>query len=131
MIYPLLEYDKNTHEEYDPAELGYPRPGFVGEEEFFGESDQSEAVLLFGYGISESVAFEFEADLYASAIFRKSPLDTSPVPARIKESGFAGAEAQLRWLWREETAERRAIYSASTSDGGWSRPWKVRTTKSA
>jgi hypothetical protein len=111
MLYPFLEYDKNTDEEYSPTELGFPGPGFVGEEEFFGESSQREAVLFLGYGISEALAFEFETELYASATLEKSPLDTSPVPARSKESGFAGAEAQLRWLWREETPERRAMYS--------------------
>jgi hypothetical protein len=111
MLYPFLEYDKNSDEEYSPRELGYPQPGVVGDDEFFGESAQSEAVLFLGYGISESLAVEFEAELYASATFDKWPLDNSPVPARIKESGFAGAEAQLRWLWREETPERRAMYS--------------------
>ena len=111
MLYPFLEYDRNDDEEYSPIELGFPRPGFVGEEEFFGRSTQEEAVLFVGYGISDALAVEFEAELYASATFDKSPLDTSPVPARIKESGFAGAEAQLRWLWREETPDRRAMYS--------------------
>jgi hypothetical protein len=111
MVYPFLEYDKNTDEEYSPTELGFPRPGFVGEEEFFGESAQREAVLFLGYGINDAWAVEFEAELYASATLEKSLFDTSPVPPRIKESGFAGAEAQLRWMWREETAERRAMYS--------------------
>jgi len=111
MVYPFVEYDKNTDEEYDPRELGYPRPGFVGEEEFFGESSQTEAVLFIGYGFSETLAFEFEAELYTSAEFRKSPMDTSPVPQRLRESGFAGAEAQIRWMMREETRDRPAIYS--------------------
>ncbi len=111
MLYPFLEYEKNDDEEYSPQELGYPRPGFVGEEEFFGEATQEELVLFLGYGISDALAFEFEAELYASATFNKSPIDTSPVPARLEESGFAGAEAQLRWMWREETLERRALYS--------------------
>lgn len=111
MLYPFLEYDKNTHEEYSPIELGFPRPGFLGEEEFFGESSQKEAVFFVGYGFSETIAFEFEAELYASAEFTKSPLDTSPVPARLKESGFTGAEAQIRWMMREETRDRPAIYS--------------------
>jgi hypothetical protein len=111
MVYPFLEYDKNTDEEYTPTELGFPRAGFTGEEEFFGELSQREAVLFLGYGLSEKFALEFEAELYVDATLDKSPLDTSPVPARINESGFAGAEAQLRWMMREETAERRAIYS--------------------
>ena len=111
MVYPFLEYDKNTHDEYSPIELGFPRPGFLGEEEFFGESSQKEAVLFLGYGFSETIAFEFEAELYASAEFTKSPLDTSPVPTHLKESGFAGAEAQVRWMMREETRDRPAMYS--------------------
>jgi hypothetical protein len=111
MLYPFLEYERNRDEEYSPIELGFPRPGFVGEEEYFGEGTQHEAVLFVGYGINDALAVEFEAELYASAKLDKSQLDTSPVPARIEESGFAGAEAQLRWLWREETPERRAMYS--------------------
>jgi hypothetical protein len=96
-VYPFAEYEVNDDEEYTPMELGFPRPGFVGEEEFLGRATQKELVFFLGYGVSESLAFEFEAELYASATLEKSPLDTSPVPARLEESGFAGAEAQLRW----------------------------------
>jgi hypothetical protein len=111
IVYPFFEYSKNTDEEYDPRELGFPRPGFAGEEDFFGESTEYEAVLFLGYAFNEALAFEFEAEMYVSAELEKSPLDTSPVPATIKESGFAGAEAQLRWLWRQETPEKMAMYS--------------------
>ncbi len=111
MVYPFYEYSSNSDEEYDPREFGFPRPGVVGEEEFFGEGTQHEAVLFIGYGFSDKLAIEFEAELYASAILDKSALDASPLPARTKESGFAGAEAQLRWLWRGETPERPALYS--------------------
>lgn len=112
MLYPFYEYARNNNEEYTPRELGFPRaPGFVGEDEFFGKSTQHEAVLFLGYGFSDTLAFEFEAELFASATLDKSPLDTSAVPARIKESGFAGAEAQLRWMWRKETRQRSALYS--------------------
>lgn len=111
MVYPFVEYDKNTNEEYTPIELGFPRPGFTGEEEFFGELSQRESVLFIGYGLNEKFALEFEAEMYVDATLHKSLLDNSPVPPRIHESGFAGAEAQLRWMMREETAQRRAIYS--------------------
>ena len=111
MLYPFLEYERNTHDEYSPIELGFPGPGFPGEEEYFGESSQKEAVFFLGYGFSDSIALEFEAELYTSAEFTKSPLDTSPVPPRLKESGFAGAEAQIRWMMREETRYRPALYS--------------------
>jgi hypothetical protein len=111
ILYPFYEYSKNNDEEYDPRELGFPRPGFMGEEEFFGKSEEHEAVLFLGYAFNEALAFEFEAELYVSAELEKSPLDTSPVPPKIKESGFAGAEAQLRWLWRQETPEKMAMYS--------------------
>lgn len=111
MLYPFLEYERSTHDEYSPIELGFPRPGSLGEEEYFGESSQKEAVFFLGYGYSETIAFEFEAELYSSAEFTKSPLDTSPVPPRLKESGFAGAEAQIRWMMREETRFRPALYS--------------------
>lgn len=111
MVYPFYEYSSNSDDEYDPREFGFPRPGAVGEEEFFGEGSQHEAVLFIGYGFSDTLAFEFEAELYASATLDKSALDTSPLPARTKESGFAGAEAQLRWMWQGETRERPALYS--------------------
>jgi len=111
MVYPFYEYEKNSDAEYDPQEFGYPTPGVAGEEEFFGESTGHEVVLFLGYGFSDALAFEFEAELYATATLDKSPLDTSPLPARTEESGFAGAEAQLRWLWRKETQERPAFYS--------------------
>ena len=111
ILYPFYEYSRNTDEEYDPRELGYPRPGFAGEEDFFGKATEQEGVIFLGYGFSDAIAFEFEAEFYTSATLNKSPLDTSPVPPQIKESGFAGAEAQVRWLWREETPERMAMYS--------------------
>jgi hypothetical protein len=111
ILYPFYEYSTNTSEEYDPRELGYARPGFAGEEEYFGESTEQEGVLFLAYGFSESLAFELEAEFYASATLDKDPSDTSPVPAQIKESGFAGAEAQLRWLWRQETVEKMGLYS--------------------
>ena len=111
MVYPFYEYDKNNDDEYDPQEFGFPTPGVVGEEEFFGESTGHEVVLFLGYGFSDVLALEFEAELYAKATLDKSLLDMSPLPARIKESGFAGAEAQLRWLWRKETQEKPAFYS--------------------
>lgn len=111
ILYPFYEYSKNTSEEYDPRELGYPRPGFAGEEEYFGESTEQEGVLFLAYGFSESLAFELEAEFYASATLDKDPSDTSSVPSQIKESGFAGAEAQLRWLWRQETVEQMGLYS--------------------
>ena len=111
IVYPFYEYSSNNDEEYDPREFGFPRPGVVGEEEFFGKGTQHEAVIFIGYGFSDALAFEFEAEVYASATLDKSPLDASPLPPRTKESGFAGAEAQLRWMWRKETHERPALYS--------------------
>lgn len=111
IVYPFYEYSRNSDEEYDPREFGFPRPGVVGEEEFFGDSTEHEAVLFFGYGYSDKLAFEFEAELYASATLDKSSLDTSPLPARTKESGFAGAEAQIRYMHRAETGDRAGRYS--------------------
>lgn len=111
LVYPFYEYSKNDDAEYDPRELGFPRPGFAGEEEFFGKSTEYEGVLFLGYALSEALALELETEFYASATHDKSPMDMSPLPTRLKESGFAGAEAQVRWLWRPETADRMALYS--------------------
>lgn len=80
IVYPFYEYSSNNDEEYDPQEFGFPTPGVVGEEEFFGKGTQYEGVLFIGYGFND--AFEFEAELYASATLDKSLLDTPPLPAR-------------------------------------------------
>ena len=59
ILYPFYEYSKNTDEEYDPREFGYPRPGFAGEEDFFGELTEHEVVLFLGYAFNNKLAFEY------------------------------------------------------------------------
>jgi hypothetical protein len=106
MLYPFYEYARNDEEEYHPSELG-----FVGEEDFLGKSTEHEFVLFVAYGFSDTLAFELEAEMYVDATLQKSPADMSNVPPQIQEAGFAGAEAQLRWMWREETDEKPGLYS--------------------
>ncbi len=106
ILYPFYEYSINREEEYHPSELGY-----VGEQDYFGKIREHEAVLFIGYAFNERWAVEFETEMYVSAEFDRSPLDISAVLARIEESGFAGAEAQLRWMWGSESIRRPAFYS--------------------
>jgi hypothetical protein len=106
LLYPFYEYTTNSDAEYKPSELG-----FTGEEDFFGKMKEHETLIFLGYGISDRLAFEFEAALWASAELQKAPNDPSGVPDRIKESGLGDVESQLRWLWSRETDTRPMLYS--------------------
>jgi hypothetical protein len=106
LVYPFYEYTTNNEAEYKPSELGFP-----GEDDFFGEQTEHEALIFLSYGISDRLAFEFESALWASSELRKDPNDPSGVPERIKESGLGDVESQLRWLWTKETAARPMLYS--------------------
>ena len=106
LVYPFYEYTTNSDAEYKPSELG-----FAGEQDFFGKQTEHEALIFFGYGISDRLAFEFEAALWASSELRKAPNDPSGVPDRIEESGLGDVESQLRWVWAPETAKRPMLYS--------------------
>ena len=106
LVYPFYEYTTNGDAEYKPSELG-----FTGETDFFGEQTEHEALIFLGYGISDRLAFEFEAALWASSELQTAPDDLSGVPDGIKESGLGDVESQLRWLWTRETATRPMLYS--------------------
>lgn len=106
ILYPFYEYSINREEEYHPSELG-----FVGEQDYLGKVREHEAVLFIGYAFNEQWAVEFETEIYVSSEFDRSPLDTSGVPLHLEESGFAGAEAQLRYMWGRESVRRPALYS--------------------
>jgi hypothetical protein len=106
LLYPFYEYTTNSGAEYKPSELG-----FTGDEDFFGEQTEHEALIFLGYGISDRLAVEFEAALWASSELQKDPNDVSGVPERIEESGLGDVEAQVRWIWTKETATRPMLYS--------------------
>lgn len=106
LVYPFYEYTTNSDAEYKPSELG-----FTGNRDFFGEQTEHEALIFLGYGISDRLALEFEAALWASSELQKAPNDPSAVPNRIKESGLGDVESQLRWIWAKETQTRPMLYS--------------------
>lgn len=106
LIYPFYEYETNNAEEYHPSELG-----FVGDQDFLGRLQTHELDLFIGYGLTNRLALELEAQLYTSAHFRKAPDDPSAVPQRLEESGLGEIESQLRFRWANETAHRPEFFS--------------------
>lgn len=105
IVYPFFEYYRDSDFEYKPEELGAP-----GDVDYRGRYHASEGLLFVGYGVSENIAIEFEAAVI-SALFHKSPADTSALPSEIKESGLGDVEGQIRWRWRKETARRPELFS--------------------
>ena len=106
LVYPFYEYTKNDDQEYKPSELG-----FAGEQDYRGKFTEHEALIFLSYGISEDIALELESALYTSATQRKAPVDTSAVPARMKESGFGDTQAEIRWRWWKENERRPEFWS--------------------
>ncbi len=106
LVYPFYEYTTNREDEYAPSELGS-----IGTQDFLGKSTEQEALIFIGYGLTESLAVEFEAALWTSKSLKTAPEDLSPLPDRLQESGLGDVEAQLRWLWRRETESRPAWYT--------------------
>ena len=105
IVYPFYEYYRDRDFEYKPEEFGVR-----GDVDFRGRYRAHEGLLFFGYGLGDDIAVEFEAAVI-SASMNKSPMDTSALPAVIKESGLGDIEGQVRWRWRRETAERPELFS--------------------
>lgn len=105
IIYPFYElyYDENA--EYKPSEFDYTL-----EQDFRGLFRAHEGLIFLGYGISEQLAFEFEASVITAKQY-KSKDDPSNMPAMIKESGIGDVESQLRWRWLNETANAPEFFS--------------------
>lgn len=106
LVYPFYEYETTSAEEYHPSELGFP-----GGEDFLGSLKTHELDLFLGYGLTDRIALELEAQLYTTAHFKKAPNDPSAVPPRIDESGVGEVESQLRYRWARETATRPELFS--------------------
>ena len=106
IVYPFYEYYRDNDYEYEAGELGY------GDDitEFRGRFRGHEGLIFLGYGITENVAVELEAAVM-SASLDKSPLDFTPLPARLEQSGLGDVEAQLRWRWKKETDTRPEWFS--------------------
>jgi hypothetical protein len=105
IVYPFFEYYRDSDFEYKPEELGAP-----GDVDYRGRYHANEGLIFVGFGVSENIAVEFEAAVI-SASFRKSPADSSALPAEIKESGLGDVEGQIRWRWRKETDRRPELFS--------------------
>ncbi|HEY5566319.1 MAG TPA: hypothetical protein VIM81_03635 [Gammaproteobacteria bacterium] len=106
LVYPFYEYEKNTADEYEPFELGFPGAG-----EFLGESKENELVLFVAYGFTDRLALEIEGALHADATFEKARDDPSTQWQRLEESGLGEIETNLRYRWREETDDRPELFS--------------------
>ena len=106
MVYPFFEYYRDGDYEYEAGELGF------GSDitELRSRYRAKEALLMFGYGISEDVAVEVEAAVI-SASLTKSPLDGSTMPAVLTQSGLGDVEAQLRWRYNRESTSRPEVFS--------------------
>ncbi len=105
LIYPFYEYYHDNDLEYEPFDLG-----FVSTQEYRARYRAHEGLMFIGYGISDRLAVEFEA-AFIDVRFDKSKNDSSPVPARIEDSGLGDVEGQLRWRWNNETASKPEYFS--------------------
>jgi hypothetical protein len=104
VVYPYYEYYKDDDYEYKPEEMGYGV-----DEDFRGRYRASEWLLFLGYGFTDRLVAEFEVATI-SAELQKSPDDPSALPETIEESGLGDVEAQLRYRFLKETADRPEIF---------------------
>jgi hypothetical protein len=105
VLYPFVEYYHDDDLEYSPEEFGYDDMM-----DYRARYRAYEGLFFLGYGITDDLAFEFEAATI-DAEFTKSRDDTSDVPGFLEESGLGDVEAQLRWRWKRETETRPELFS--------------------
>lgn len=105
IVYPYWEYYVDHNAEYKPQELGYGL-----NQDFQGRYRESEYLFFLAYGVTDWLAVQTEL-AYATASQRKSPTDTSAMPAEIRESGLSSFETQFRWRWHRETERRPELWS--------------------
>ncbi len=106
LVYTFYEYTRTSNFEYAPDELG-----FTGNEEFFGDLREHEALLFVSHAFTDRLAFEFESALHADSTLHKSAEDLSNLPDPLEESGLGDVEGQLRWRWSEESEHRPEMFS--------------------
>ncbi len=106
LVYPFYEYVRDRNAEYEPAEFGFELL-----QEFRGEFWSHEALIFLGLGITDWLAFEFEAAVYTEAKITKAENDTSAMPNQLRESGFGDVQTQIRWRWGKETERRPEFFS--------------------
>lgn len=105
LLYPFYEHVTDRNREYNPAVLG-----FGPNEDFRGEYRSSSAGIFIGYGVTDRLAVEFEMS-HTRATLEKSSGDTTPTPARIKESGIGDVEGQVRMLLADQSGRRPEIFA--------------------
>jgi hypothetical protein len=105
IIYPFYEYYYDQDAEYKPEELGYGL-----DQDFRSHFRAHEGLIFLGYGITEKLAFEFEAAVITATQY-KSKDDPSTMPDKLKESGLGDVESQLRWRWSKETINYPELFS--------------------
>jgi hypothetical protein len=105
LVYPFLEYYKDSNAEYSPQELGYQL-----DEDFRGDYEATEFLIFLGYGLTDRIAIELEAATI-TAEQEKAGQDTTAVPAELSESGLGDVQAQVNWMWRKESDRRPALFS--------------------
>src|SRR5207249_11395313 len=89
LVYLFYEYTRNRDAEYKPSELG-----FGLDRDFRGKREDHEALIFAAYGITDSLAVEFESAVYTTASQSKSRDDFSSMPQTFRESGLGDTEAQ-------------------------------------
>jgi len=104
IFYPYYEYYHDQDAEYAPEEFGYSL-----DKDFRGRYRAHEGLIFLGYGISDKLAFEFEAAVITAQLL-KSKDDPSNMPDKFKESGLGDVESQLRWRWSKETMRRPEFF---------------------
>lgn len=105
LVYPFAEYYRDGNLEYSPDEFG-----FGLDADFRAQYRATEGLIFLGYGLTDRLAFEFEAAVIR-ARFRKAPDDPSAMPAVIEESGLGDVEGQLRYRWNRETDRAPEAFS--------------------
>ena len=105
IIYPFFEYYHDRNAEYAPNEFGGQ-----SDTDLRGKYSGKEALLFFGYGITDRLAIELEA-AYIDARFERSQDDPEVPGGIIEESGIGDVEGQIRWRWNKETAKRPEFFS--------------------
>jgi hypothetical protein len=105
LLYPFLEYYRDSNLEYSPDEFG-----FGLDADFRGRYRATEGLMFLGYGFSDRLAFEMEAAVIRARL-RKAPEDPSAMPAVIEESGLGDVEGQLRFRWNRETERAPEVFS--------------------
>jgi hypothetical protein len=104
LLFPFFAYTRDRNREYQPAKLGYGL-----DEDFRGSFRSTQAQLFAGYGITDWLMLELEAS-HISARLDKSPSDPSSMPARLKASGIADLEGQLRMRFIKEAEHRPEFF---------------------